>query len=146
MADPIAGNAIQKVTEQAAASEAMPTEKVADASDVSRFEEAMQSAQADATETVNASQSSQPVDGPPQVDDPSLGDAILDGIERMKLERDQSVERINDRLASADGQPLSIEDTMKLQFELMQLNIQQDLTTKVADKSSQGVQQLFKNQ
>ncbi|NJD20692.1 MAG: EscI/YscI/HrpB family type III secretion system inner rod protein [Gemmatimonadetes bacterium] len=39
-----------------------------------------------------------------------------------------------------------IQDLMRLQFELMQLNLQIELTPKTADKSSQGVQTLFKNQ
>jgi type III secretion system YscI/HrpB-like protein len=35
---------------------------------------------------------------------------------------------------------------MKLQYDLMQMNLEQELTSKTADKTTQGVQTLFKNQ
>ena len=50
------------------------------------------------------------------------------------------------KMENMKDKPLSVQDTMRLQYELMQLNMQQELTTKVADKTTQGVQTLFKNQ
>ena len=41
---------------------------------------------------------------------------------------------------------MSMEEMMQLQFDLMQMNLEQELTGKIADKTSQGVQTLFKNQ
>lgn len=76
---------------------------------------------------------------------PSLGDAILNGIEKLKTHHDVRAERIEQTLIDSGGE-LTMEEMMKLQFEVMQLGIEQDITTKMADKTSTGVQTLFRNQ
>ena len=76
---------------------------------------------------------------------PTFGDAILNGIEKLKSGHDVRLERIEQTITESGGD-MSVEQMMKLQFEVMQMGIEQDLTSKMADKSSQGVQTLFRNQ
>jgi type III secretion system YscI/HrpB-like protein len=87
--------------------------------------------------------------GPGSVDadsPPSLGDSILDGLERLRDTHDAQTGKINSLISSNGSEVMGTGDAMRLQMELMQLNMQQDLTAKVADKTGQGVQTLFKNQ
>lgn len=136
---------IQKVAEEAAQTEgaAKPAEPVAE--DVNRFEAAMQGETGQ--QGVSAAggpvevQQAQKVEGPK-----NLGDAILEGMERVKESHTGQVDKINQLLEKSGAEPMSVQDAMRLQFELMQLNLQQEVTTKAADKTSQGVQTLFKNQ
>ncbi len=74
---------------------------------------------------------------------PSLGDSILQGMDKMRGSREAHMNAIGELVGK---ETLSPQDMMRLQFELAQLNMQQDLTVKVADKANQGVQTLFKNQ
>ena len=74
---------------------------------------------------------------------PSLGDSILQGMDKMRGSREAHMNAIGELVGK---ESLSPQDMMRLQFELAQLNMQQDLTVKVADKANQGVQTLFKNQ
>ncbi len=87
---------------------------------------------------------------PPGVTPPSerggLGNVILDGIEKMSTAYHSRVDAVNGTIAGVGEGGMTVQDTMKLQFELMQLNMQQDVTAKIADKTSQGIQTLFKNQ
>jgi type III secretion system YscI/HrpB-like protein len=136
---------VQKIAEQAAEKQEVAKPDAAAADDVTRFENAL------------GGQSSGP--SPPGADAPAdisgsakvegsqgLGDAILNGMERAKSSHTGRVNSINKLLEKTGAEPMSVQDTMRLQFELMQLNIEQEITPKTADKSSQGVQTLFKNQ
>lgn len=75
-----------------------------------------------------------------------LGDLVLAGIDRMSVGYQQRVDAVNATISSGGADGLSSQDIMRLQFELAQMTLMQDLTAKVADKTSQGVQTLFKNQ
>ncbi|MBI9078778.1 MAG: type III secretion system inner rod subunit SctI [Pseudodesulfovibrio sp.] len=52
----------------------------------------------------------------------------------------------NELLSKNGDGAMSNQDVMRLQYEMAQLNLQTEMTTKVTDKSSQSVQTLFKNQ
>ena len=73
----------------------------------------------------------------------ALGDSILQNMEKSRESHETRTKEIEKNLQS---ETLSTQDTMRLQHELMQLNLQTEMTTKAGDKSSQGVQTLFKNQ
>jgi len=75
-----------------------------------------------------------------------LGDLVLAGIDRMSVGYQQRVDAVSATISSGGADGLSSQDIMRLQFELAQMTLMQDLTAKVADKTSQGVQTLFKNQ
>jgi hypothetical protein len=136
---------VQKVTEEAAQQETAAKPGAPDAGDVAQFESAM-NAQPDGP-AVSGQEAVTEVKQGPEVDEPKgLGDAILEGMEKVKESRDGKVENIEKIIDKQDGEPMSVQDALKLQYELMQLNLQQDMTTKAADKSTQGVQSLLKNQ
>lgn len=76
----------------------------------------------------------------------TMGDTILKGLQDLKVNHDVKMESIQNQLQIAGTEDLSFKDAMRLQMDVMQLTMQEDLATKVADKASQGVQQMFKNQ
>ena len=77
---------------------------------------------------------------------PSLGDTILSGIDSMRSSYHEKVQAINSEVSGVGTAEMKMEDAVRLQVDLMQLHMQQDLTAKIADKSSQGLQTLFRNQ
>ena len=76
----------------------------------------------------------------------SLGDALVDGIVQVKHDYDASFARINEAMKSTEGREISMAQALNIQYELMQVGLQQELTAKLADKTSSGVQTLFRNQ
>lgn len=131
----------EQFAEQMAEKQQGQTDKVADAGEVARFEEAMQGSTPDkaAVEPQNVSKVQE------VSDNRGIGDSILEGMEKLKGTREEKEQAINE-LLSKQGDTMSTQDAMRLQHELMQLHLQTEMTTKAADKSSQGVQTLFKNQ
>lgn len=80
------------------------------------------------------------------VESQSLGDALISGIENIKSTYDVRADRVQSRLKVLAENPLSVQEAMSVHFELVQLNLHQELTSKMADKVSNGVQTLFRNQ
>ncbi|CAM2065481.1 Type III secretion system inner rod subunit SctI [Sulfidibacter corallicola] len=76
----------------------------------------------------------------------NLGDIILQGMEKISTTHEGHINNVTKLLDDTSINPLSFQDGVRLQVELMQMNLQQDVTTKVADKTSQGIQTLFRNQ
>jgi type III secretion system YscI/HrpB-like protein len=78
----------------------------------------------------------------------SLGHVLQNMVQDIRESQAAHVERIKEAVVAApEGkEPMEIKDLFGLQLELMQLTFQQDLTAKVADRLSQGVQTLFRNQ
>lgn len=76
-----------------------------------------------------------------------LGRVLMDALDYVGNRQAEHVSTIASITEpGASGEPFGLRDLFSLQFELMQLSLQQDLTAKVADKLSQGVQTLFRNQ
>lgn len=75
-----------------------------------------------------------------------LGEVILQGIENVSRSQAVQIGRINDMVGGAGERPLSPADLMKLQYEVMMLAFEQELTAKIVDKVDQGVQTLLKTQ
>ena len=108
-----------------------------------RFEQAMQSEGVEKVPEEAVEQSAQTTAaGQPE----TMGDTILKGLQDLKVNHDVKMESIQNQLQIAGTEDLSFKDAMRLQMDVMQLTMQEDLATKVADKASQGVQQMFKNQ
>lgn len=139
--DPVSNQVAQQAANQASQQAAPATEvKI---SDQARFDDAMQQPE----QVENAQPKTEATNGDPTPEqEATLGDAILNGIEKMKTSHDVRSARIEDQLTNSIGKDLSVQDCMKLQFEVMQMSMEQELTGKIADKTSQGVQTLFKNQ
>ncbi|MEM7475302.1 MAG: EscI/YscI/HrpB family type III secretion system inner rod protein [Planctomycetota bacterium] len=76
-------------------------------------------------------------------DDQSIGNAMLDGLEKMTSSLDERSLKIHEQLNKVDGN-MSIQECMQLQVELMQLHLEQESIVKIGDKTSQGVQTMFK--
>lgn len=140
MADPVTNQVAQQLTKQAAQPQSPQPVEIS-FHDQTRFEDALRQP------------GGQPADGVAETNadnnarrDDSIGDAILDGLEKMKSSHDARSERIEHQLTDPSGKELSVQECIKLQFEVMQMSMEQELTGKVADKTSQGVQTLFKNQ
>ncbi len=151
MIDNAVSNAIQKASEHAleqTGNDAAAKGVEANAQDVAKFEQAMQP-RTDAQPPPSGVQPTAQVESAAAPTAPAhttLGENILDGIGRMGENYQAQVDKVQARLESTADTTMSVQDAVKLQFDLMQLNLQQDLASKVSDKTSQGVQTLFKNQ
>lgn len=145
MIDPTTQQAVQQITDRMAQSEVPQKPETPQAEDVAQFQESLKAqapeAQATAPPEVIRTEPSTHVSGPS-----NLGDAILEGMEKMRESRETRVAEVNQILGDTGETEMSVKDAMQVQFDLMQLNLQQDITAKAADKTSQGVQTLFKNQ
>ena len=114
------------------------------AADIARFENLLT-----APETIQPAAAAPPLqgtDGPTAAMGANLGEAILSGMERIREGRDHRLHNVNVLLEQTNPTAMNFKDVIGLQFELMQLNLHQEVTTKTADKTSQGVQTLFRNQ
>lgn len=77
----------------------------------------------------------------------SIGKVLLEMVQQVRESQAGHMDRIQAATGAPDqAKPMEMSDLFSLQFELMQLTLQQDLTAKVADRLSQGVQTLFRNQ
>lgn len=72
-----------------------------------------------------------------------FGSNILKSMESIGENQAQTLEEIKEAMNSGD---LTTSELLSLQLKMQQLTQQQELASKVADKTSQGVQTLFKNQ
>lgn len=144
--DPIVNKITEHVSEQSLQpGVGAPTQEV-DSADQMQFENALNGQGVEGVQDVQTTQSNLEIGQQEMhVGKPTLGDAILNGIEKLKSNHDVRAERIEKAIVDSKGE-LTMEDMMKLQFEVMQLGIEQDITTKMADKTSSGVQTLFRNQ
>ena len=142
MPDPISNKVAQQAANQASQQSAntqqQPTEVDADAQ--GKFEQVLNSPEGTQQANVQQTTGTEKVQG-----GQTLGDVILDGIEKIKARHDSRGEKVMNQLEAADGD-MSVDQLLKLQFDIVQMNLEQELTGKIADKTSQGVQTLFKNQ
>ncbi len=146
MPDPIIQSAVQTVGAGVSATPDTALPSGAPSADVvQRFEDAMQSNGGASNPNMAADMPHEVVYIQPAQSTPTLGDAILNSLDQAKGSYDAKVDQLNKTLETV-GDNMSMQDMMRLQFDLMQVGLQQDLTSKVADKVSQGVQTMFKNQ
>ena len=154
MVDPVLSRATQQIAEQSVQQGASQGagQSAPQAADQAKFENAL-NGQTGGVQQIGAAQNSQvnavqnaQINGVANAESRSLGDAILDGLDKVRTQHDMRMENIQEKLVSPDGGELTVQDAMSLQFEVMQMGIEHELTTKVADKTSEGVQTLFKQQ
>jgi len=151
MSDPISGVAVQQMTQQSVADQSQTEQSFArrDANPEhqAQFDNAMNGG-VESTSTVDGTLQVNQVESAAKVqshEPASLGEALLDGLDRLKVGHDNRMKAVSDSLTEMNEAPMSVGAAMKLQFEMMQMSIEHDLTAKVADKTSQGVQTLFRN-
>jgi type III secretion system YscI/HrpB-like protein len=95
-----------------------------------------------------------PVEGPgstaqmaPTAEPASAGDAILRSLERMSHGFESTVQQAQQTLSSVQpGEMMSPADLMRTQFSLMQISVQQEITSKVVGKATQNLDSFLKNQ
>jgi len=79
---------------------------------------------------------------------PSLGDAILDGLQKTSQNYQSIRTQLTQQIQTIAQKPESLTSLtgLELQTKLITLNMHLDIASKVANKISQGIQTLFKNQ
>ena len=75
-----------------------------------------------------------------------LGDEILKSVEQAHRAYEQNLDRINKEVGKSGKDQMSVGQLMQLQFDVMKFGLNQDLTTKIADKTTQGFETVLKNQ
>jgi hypothetical protein len=76
----------------------------------------------------------------------SLGDEILSSIEQAHRGYEQNLDKINQDVGKSGAEPTSLGHLMQLQLDVIKFGLNQDLTTKIADKTTQGFETVLKNQ
>ncbi|MFP7674933.1 type III secretion system inner rod subunit SctI [Marivita sp. S0852] len=71
------------------------------------------------------------------------GQAILDGLSRIRGAFDGGLQRVNDKVAATD---MDVSDMMGLQMEVVQYSMMVDVSSKLAGKSTQAMDTLMKAQ
>lgn len=112
--------------------------------DVETFQSHLQSGSAApvAMETPEVAVMADPEDGSGK----TLGEAILAGLQGISRDYHVGLEKLQVHLDGFGEKPMNVTGMMQLQVDLMTLTMQQDLTAKIADRTSQGLQTLFRNQ
>jgi hypothetical protein len=75
-----------------------------------------------------------------------LGDEILRSVEQAHRAYEQNLDQINQDVDQSGRDPMSIGRLMQLQFDVIKFGINQDLTAKIADKATSGIETVLKNQ
>jgi hypothetical protein len=91
-------------------------------------------------DVVSAEQSNVPVQNQ------GVGDQILNSLQKYGEHRETQEQKVNELVNTENGEPLSVQDMLKLQVALLAMGHERDIITKVVDKTSQGVQSLLRNQ
>lgn len=79
----------------------------------------------------------------------TLGDSILESIQQSGAAYREKVLAFREdiaRAAQSGGEIASIPQLMKLQFDLTEFGLHQQIASKIAGKVSSGIQTIFKNQ
>ncbi|MDR2677568.1 MAG: hypothetical protein LBB26_03330 [Puniceicoccales bacterium] len=101
--------------------------------DISQFQAAMAA----------APEAAEPVDKSSQAQQASLYSKMLSPLYEFRQKFDEIAGGIGSLVNQGN---ISMADLFSVQFQLMQLGYMNDLSAKTADKLSQGVQTLFRNQ
>jgi hypothetical protein len=75
----------------------------------------------------------------------TLGDQILSNIQNVNQDYQNQVKAINSATEASDV-GMNPGDLLKMEYEVSEMSVEQEVTSKIGDSASQGVQQLFKNQ
>lgn len=74
----------------------------------------------------------------------SLGDRILNGMGKLNQDSKNAIDQV--QAAGGKNGELNATDLLKAQYSLMQVSMQQDVTSKVVGKATQTLDTLLKNQ
>ena len=138
---------VTKISQQAMeqAQKAAAKAPVGKSESISEFQEAMKSTGAQG-KTLDAEQLGKALglDKVPGKSE-SVGDAILNNIEKSSSEYKDAFANMQDIMNSSGGD-LGPSKLLQVQMYMTQISVMQEMMSKVANKLSQGLQTLFKNQ
>ncbi len=117
-----------------------------DTSDVMRFENALDQNHLTGNESMAKTSAETNIQQQAGTVNETIGDMILNNMHKVSKQRSANQDRIKGILTDCKEQTMSFSDIMSVQYELLQMGVQQDLTSKTADKFSQSVQTLFRTQ
>lgn len=135
----IAGQMLEKVEEGSSAS---PDKQSVGAGDAERFDAAMnQQGEANAS---SAMPSGPEATAPKEL---SPGDRILQAFESMRTENQARLQEVESTLQHmSEQEKFSPAKLLEMQWKVSQTSMQVEVTTKVVDKTDQGVSTLLRNQ
>ena len=120
------------------------------ATDVSRFQEIMTQPGSVEMSPETVIRTVGDVASPEQTNIPvqnqGVGDQILESMQKFGEHREAQEQRIHQLINTENGEPLGVQDMLKLQMALLAMGHERDIITKAVDKTSQGVQSLLHNQ
>lgn len=137
------GQVVERVAERAAENQPAIAPEEANASDATRFREALGGgAQAAPVEAAAEPPAVEPGGVMPASASP--GDSILQSLQKMRSDYREATGKVESS-TRADGNP-SVQDLLRTQMELNRVSMQVDLTAKVVGKATQGIETLVKSQ
>jgi type III secretion system YscI/HrpB-like protein len=145
----IAGKAIQQAASQSATQSAAKPPAEASADAMARLENALgapgqQQSPVAQLDVRDGAAGVEAAGGAPPVSGGSLGDRILGGLGRLGENSRAALEQVKSAVGPTGE--VSPADLLRAQSALMQVSIQQDVTSKVAGKATQTLDTLLKNQ
>ena len=144
MIEAVATKQIAVQTEQAAEKSSSGTQQPEEG-DVARFEQAMGEEGAQGNEALAVPPEVANVAG--QESTGSMGDAILQSFEKIRATHSEKLEHVKESMELiSKNTEYSPQEVLKLQWELFQSTFQLEITSKVADKTDQGVSTLLRSQ
>lgn len=153
----ISGSGIQKLTQQvgtqgvgAGGPGGIETQP-ANASDITRFQEAMKlGGEGFQAQPTSAASLQGPSTGPASWSQPSggggIGDTILRGLEGVADRRKALMTQIQDISSSTGTGQTGMQKMMEMQMKITQMTVEQEIVGKIAGQVSTAAQTLFRNQ
>ena len=83
---------------------------------------------------------------PPEPTRVPFADRIGEAFRAAETRQFETYEKLNTLVERGKTTTLSVAELMEIQYQTVNLSIQQELVTKVIDRGSQAIQTLFKNQ
>ncbi|HSI83000.1 MAG: EscI/YscI/HrpB family type III secretion system inner rod protein [Candidatus Methylacidiphilales bacterium] len=117
--------------------------------DVAQFEHSMEVSSVQGSQQVGADTMLTTAPGADPSATPSIstsGDAILGGLQKMTANYNETASNLQQSIEAASNNPGDMTAMFRIQYQMSQLTLQQDLTAKIADRANQGAQTFFKNQ
>jgi type III secretion protein I len=83
----------------------------------------------------------------PAIETPSsLGDKILQGVDRVRAEYKDTMAVMQERLTPIDAQPVGLQEMIRVHMEITRMTLQEELIGKIVGRSTQNVETLLKGQ
>ena len=142
--DPVTTTAVQDLAGQASqntiGADVLPE---VDAADQAKFDAAMQADSGPIVQNLGQVQGTPGVGVTPPAEVTTLGDVVLNQLQSVQDSHHEGLEKVNELFA--DGE-LTMVECFHVQMEFSRMHIEMEMAAKTSDKTSQGIQQLMKQQ